>query len=265
MEQASVQTSAQRKLARGIEHVETLRREAGAFQDGDAYTFRVERETRAAHEVDYRCFAIGRKAVPDHWALLAGEAAQNLRSALDHAVFAATSQPSDEIQFPISRSAAGFTSRRSKNMVKGITESVRAAIERAQPYNRLPQNPDLDRLWQLRFLSNLDKHKALAVVVSAVDREIVGIREGVDLTWSEYATGKPLGHGETHISTFTATSETEINEVDVSPDFAYEVAIQGQPISHLVAVAQRVFEVVTEIESDGTPISPFAQYPIMPS
>src|SRR2546423_914944 len=44
---SAVPTSAQRKLARGIEHVETLRSEAATFEDDEAYVFPVERERRS--------------------------------------------------------------------------------------------------------------------------------------------------------------------------------------------------------------------------
>jgi hypothetical protein len=192
---------------------------------------------------------------------LAGEAVQNLRSALDHAVYAIAKRPTTRTQFPIFIDPCEFQVR-GKPMVKGVPEPICAAIERAQPYNRLPERPEFDRLWQLRFLSNLDKHRTLAVVATAIDLELVGLRDGVHLNWNQFATERTLGHGETHISSFTATSEAEIEEVDVSPDFSFEVRVQGQPVSHLVAIAMRVFEVVTEIESGGEPISPFAAYPI---
>lgn len=43
----------------------------------------------------------------------------------------------------------------------------------------------------------------------------VGVREGVSITWDKFGTGQALGGGETHVSTFTATSEFELDEADV--------------------------------------------------
>src|SRR5688500_20305478 len=82
-------TSAQRKVSRGIEHIKRLRDETSAFVEKDGYVFRTDHERRSPSEVVYRSIAIERVPIPDEWALLAGEAVQNLRSGLDHAVWSA--------------------------------------------------------------------------------------------------------------------------------------------------------------------------------
>jgi hypothetical protein len=113
----------------------------------------------------------------------------------------------------------------------------------------------------LRDLSNLDKHRTLAVIACAVGREHVGTSNDIDINWTKIATERPLGHGEAHISSFTATSETEIKEMDVDPGFTYEVRIEGRPLDVLVIMAKRVFQVVAECET-GERLSPFAVYPV---
>jgi hypothetical protein len=80
-------TSAQRKLKRGIEQVRTLLDEVRSYEKASAYLFSSEREIRSETEAVYRCFATRQVAMPMHWPLLAGEAIQNLRSALDHLVY----------------------------------------------------------------------------------------------------------------------------------------------------------------------------------
>jgi hypothetical protein len=97
------QTSAQRKLNRGVEHVEAIRGEARSFENGRAYELRIEPELRSPEEIKYDCFAVEREPVPDHWPLLIGEAIQNLRSSLDHVVYAARGK-----QFPIFTTPANF-------------------------------------------------------------------------------------------------------------------------------------------------------------
>lgn len=253
-----IPTSAQRKFARGVEHIKTLGWEADTFNDGSNYEFRVEREPRAPNHVEYRCFAIERQPLPDHWPLLAGEAVQNLRSALDHAVYAVAGR--SKSQFPIFTNPDDFQAR-SKDALRGVPEAMRATIERAQPYNRAPKNPRRARLAVLNALSNLDKHRVLAVVASATRLEYVGTREDIEITWQMIATERQLGHGETHISTFVATAETEIEEVDVHPGFDYEIRIEGRPLNLLIGVARRVYEVLAQVET-GEPLSPLAPYPI---
>jgi hypothetical protein len=99
-------TSAQRKLAWGVEGVKRLQAEADAYRGRQAYTFDIERETRSPNEVQFRCFATEVEAPPGHWPLVAGDAIQNIRSALDHCIWAAwkSANPNagdgDHTQFP---------------------------------------------------------------------------------------------------------------------------------------------------------------------
>lgn len=260
-------TSAQRKLMRGVEHVKTLRREAGSYVDEDPYVFRTEPNAESGYAIVYRCFAVERKAPLDHWPLLAGEAVQNLRSALDHAVYATASRRGREkSQFPIFTDPCEFQVLGSR-MLPGVSKSIRTLIEGAQPYNASEQAPARDRLELLRTLSNVEKHRTLATVACAIHHEWIGIRPDIEVFFQEFATNKPLGQSQAEvepISVFTARAETEFKRVDVNPNFTYEVRVEGMPIAAFVSIAQRVFEIVTEIET-GEPISPGAAYPIYPA
>jgi hypothetical protein len=254
-----VPTSAERKFMRGVEQVKTLRGETDAFENRNAYVFRTEVESRTSHEIRYRSLAIEREAPCEDWPLLAGEAIQNIRSALDHAVYAASGGRS-RTQYPIFTDPCEFQVLGGR-MLQGVPESVRASIEDAQPYRTAPQAPAQAMLEQLRVFSNLDKHRNLATIASAVEHEGVGVNKGVSITWEKYGTNVPLGPGETHVSTFTARSESEIQEMDVEPMFAYEVRIEGRPLSLLKGIVHEAFRVLVEIET-GKPLSPFAAYPL---
>jgi hypothetical protein len=174
-------TSAQRKLKRGIEHVRTLLDEVRSYEAADAYVFDSEREIRSDTEAIYRCFADRKVAMPMHWALLAGEAIQNLRAAIDHLVYEKSGGRSST-SFPI------FTDRReyeerAPGRLKGGPEEVRTQIAEFQPFRFMPEDSRHHPLAQLSSLSNRDKHRVLSTVASAVTREGVGIPEGVDLRW----------------------------------------------------------------------------------
>src|SRR6059036_102474 len=132
--------------------------------------------------------------MPDHWPLLAGEAIQNLRAALDHLVFEKSGN-NRRTQFPIFTDHCEFQVL-GKRYMKGVPEPVRAFIEEAQPYRFMPEHAAQHPLAQLSALSNLDKHRVLATVVSAVTREAVGKPSGVELTWEELASNKRLGAGK---------------------------------------------------------------------
>ena len=253
-------TSAQRKFSRGIEQVKTLCGEARAFENRDAYTFHTEIESRTTNEIKYSAFALEREAPLNHWPLLAGEAIQNLRAALDHAVYAATRRPGPRSQFPIFTDRCEFQVL-SPRQIPRIPEAMRATVERAQPYNHTPADPKSDLLELLLTYSNIDKHRALATVAGAVQLEYVGIGEGVGIKWDEYGTDKILDHGKTYISRFTAIAETEIDEMKVDPGFTYQVRIEGRPLEVLMAIVRRVYPILRECET-GEPPSPFEFYGI---
>ena len=220
----------------------------------------MEIESRSTHNVTYRCIAVERESPPDEWPLLAGEAIHNLRASLDHIVFASAKRPGSRHAFPIFKGPCEFQVMGEK-MLSGVPASVRAAIEKAQPYRTMPQAPAQAMLERLRVLSNLDKHRTLTTLATAVRHEGVGVPDGVSITWQKHATNKPLGSGETHISTFTAGSESEVSEMNLQPIFAYQVRIEGRPLSIFVAIVREIYRVLFECEN-GAPLSPFAAYPL---
>lgn len=254
------QTSAQLKLGWGIKRIEALSREARTFEDSNAYTPRVERDVRSPQEIEYRVFAIENQAPSPDWPLMAGEAIQSLRAALDHAVYAAA-KGRGKTQFPIFTDPCEFQVK-GRPMIRGLPKAVRALIEERQPYKRTVPHPALDPLAVLSRLSNLDKHRTLATVACAIDLPWVGVKAHVNISWRKVPTAdEPLSH-DTEVAAFTATTDTVIKEVDVDPRFTYAVRIEGRPlIETLVDLASSVYEAVTECET-GRPMPIFARYPI---
>ena len=252
-------TSAQRKLKRGIEHVRTLLDEVRSYEEADAYLFSSEREVRSETETVYRCFATRQSAMPMHWPLLAGEAIQNLRSALDHLVYEKSGARSST-SFPIFTDRGEYEEKAPKRL-KGVPEEVKDRIAGFQPFHFMPEDARHHPLAQLSSLSNRDKHKVLSTVASAVTREGVGIPEGVHLEWDEYGTHKELGEGRRQISTFLVRAEGGVEEVTVETLFSYEVRIEGRPIGVLKGIGNEVYRVMAEIETDGN-LDPFAAFPL---
>jgi hypothetical protein len=259
------ETSAQRKLGRGAKQIKALFEETDAYCDADAYVFETKRERRAPNEVVCRCYSIERTAPSDEWPLVAGEAIQNVRAALDHSVWAAwrsvrkNTGDGGHTQFIISNDPDGFS--RQAWRLKGVPAPVRELMERSQPYNRWPEAPERDTLAILRDLSNADKHRALAVVACAVSFEMVGVGQGVTIENWHVASGKRLGHDTTEVSSFIAVSDGQSDPMGVAPDFSYDVRIEGYPLGILKGVVHAVFEIVTECET-GSPPNPFAPYPL---
>lgn len=259
-------SSAQRKLARGVEQVKTLQGEAEEFFDSEAYVFATEHERRSSNEILCRCYATEKIPPPDHWPLLAGEAIQNLRSALDHGVWQAwrdieeNSGDGDHTQFVICDTPGQFDS--SHWRLEGVPEPVRALVERSQPYNRWAQAPTHDTLAIHRSLSNADKHRTLAIVAGDVEFEMIGVSANVVVEQWDVASGKRLGKGTTEISSFIArATHGELREMDVNPSFTYGIRIEWVRLDFLKAIVHDVFELLTEIETGARP-HPLATYPL---
>lgn len=255
-------SSSGRKLARGIEHARTLRRETETFENANAYVIRTEREERSREEVIYRCFATEREAPPDHWPLLAGETLHNLRSALESSVWAA-SNGRGRPQFPIFTDPCEFQVM-GRPMIARTPKAIRALIERRQPYNAMPNGPEWDALAILRTLSNLDKHRTLTTIAAAVDLPFISHDGGpVEVQFLEVWEDRPLDK-DTHVMTY-AVRHPQANQVQVYPDLRYQVRIEGRGMaSTFVYLARRVFECVWEVEN-GIAIpdmTPAGFYPI---
>jgi len=99
---------------------------------------------------------------------LAGDAIQNLRSALDHLVgqlvLANGRTPIDGVTgFPICDSPKKYASAKRRGVIKGVHARAEAIIDGFKPYD----TGDVD-LWRLHHLNNIDKHRLLLSAASAV-------------------------------------------------------------------------------------------------
>ena len=97
--------------------------------------------------------------VPAEVATVVGDAAHNLRSALDQLVWALARLEVDEperTQFPIFKASDEFA-RFGTRMLSGVAADASAFIERLQPYH--VSDVYTDPLFILSRLSNIDKHR----------------------------------------------------------------------------------------------------------
>ncbi len=60
--------------------------------------------------------------------------------------------------------------RHSKDPLRHLAAHQQARIERYQPFNATPTNPSSDPLSLLKYLSNGDKHRDIALVASSIPR-----------------------------------------------------------------------------------------------
>lgn len=151
------------KLARAKEHLEGLKTELGAYYDSQPC--RISKFQKP--EVGRRGMRVEIADPTDRIYLLAGDFSHNLRSVLDHIVYAlivdATKKPPDntQVQWPVQtkRDQSLFD-----RQTKGVPPAAAAIIESFQPYHEGPGDQyKKNALWQLHKLDIVDKHRRIAV------------------------------------------------------------------------------------------------------
>jgi hypothetical protein len=152
------------KITRAKEHVADLERERRAFLDTNPFKVAAKRDPETRKLVYY---VMSAEATPDCLPLIAGDAIQNLMSALDHLAYqlvwsdtAGHPQYPDRIHFPVGDDKEKYEKKKRRHM-KGAHEETLEAIDAMEPYkggNNL--------LWALYRLNNIDKHRMLFTVGS---------------------------------------------------------------------------------------------------
>jgi hypothetical protein len=156
------------KVQRAEHH---LRSFDGAWQqviDSDAFTFIHEVN---ADGVSHRYRAVAVPDLDDRWALVLGDCAHNLRSALDYLVYelvrANGGEPDEHTEFPVHESPGGV------RISGAIAEEALQLIEEVQPYtateegNRIRAIDVIDRAARRRLVSLVPAATGHSVPVAA--------------------------------------------------------------------------------------------------
>jgi hypothetical protein len=164
------------KLARSLEHAQAFEREIDAWFDQHSYSLISESNP------DHTRHAIIAKLNPERrppdfqrLSLIFADAIHNLRSALDHLVFAIAERqitpwpPPDKVlkslSFIIADDPAQWSADSGRKL-KLLHPDVRTAMESVQPYNRRNEyRPPLLAL--LRDLDDFDKHRLLTLTLTS--------------------------------------------------------------------------------------------------
>ncbi|SRR5258705_2246070 len=166
--------STRSKLARAKEHIDSLNRELRDWADGSFHTIVIKPESDRKRWV----IKIIMATPPDtrRFANILGDAAHNLRSAIDHFFYAVAQKYAPNADprrkfFPVVEQQHRFHGTKQKPGFKmaregfGLPECVWTAIEAEQPYMR----SDGGALCPLLLLHNLDiddKHRAGAILLT---------------------------------------------------------------------------------------------------
>lgn len=219
-------SSVQLKLDRAAHHIESLRAEMQAFsrRKPSPFDHRTEERPRPDGSVEYVLYAIVREYPPSTWALIIGDAVQNIRAALDHLAYELSTPAGRKrgTAFPIFDNEDDFKAR-GEPKIGTIEGDERTLIERVQPYNASKVPAD-NPLAVLRKLSNLDKHRLLVTTVAAVSEEESWVgSDNADVRFTFFETG-PVEH-DARIMVVTATPNDPALEMSVEPRTHLEVHV----------------------------------------
>jgi hypothetical protein len=195
-----------------MEHIETLGQLVEDWLATDAYT--VSREVDPETGYTVRRAKI-KSPPPDRISILAGDVVQNLRTALDHAVFTMASRagPVDRatesrLMFPIAGNensrgepadgAAIFHNLIARGCLDGVPDRARDFIQQEQPYhwNDQPDGYQYHWLWTVHDLNRIDKHRRLAVATAFLDLQFVSTPEGVEPRITFHRAEGPVNDGD---------------------------------------------------------------------
>lgn len=151
------------KVERANEHILDFERSFTAFRDANPYFVDTKRDPHTRELIYYVRNTVD---IPPRFALVAGDAIQNLRSALDHLACQLVRSngqiPGKATEFPICRSAKEYKSE-STRKVKGVRPDAKEAIDAIEPY----KGGRGEELWVLHELNIIDKHRLLVAVGAA--------------------------------------------------------------------------------------------------
>ena len=139
------------KVKRARTHLAALREANAKISQDGAYKFVGEIAVTAASTSTVS--SIPRR--PIQWSAIAGDCVHNLRSALDYLacqlVRISGNEPTSNTSFPLWRDRS--------RLLHGVRSDILQVIRSVQPYHR--GNRIGERLWMLRQLDNIDKHRQL--------------------------------------------------------------------------------------------------------
>ena len=152
------------KVERAKKHVSDLDGEIRAFLKTNPYKIATKTDPDTRKLIYYVASV---EPTPDCLPLLAGDAIQNLMSALDHLAYQMVCSDTGDcppnpnwIYFPIADSAEKYESKK-RGKMEGARQETFDAIDALKPYKG-----GTDQLWALYRLNNIEKHRLLITVGS---------------------------------------------------------------------------------------------------
>jgi hypothetical protein len=155
------------KVERAKKHVIDLEGVIRAFLNTNPYVVASKRDPNTRQLI---CYLANVQPCPSVIPIIAGDAIQCLRSALDHlayalwraGVYCSATREDNNVAFPVT-DAAKYTPAKFQGKIQGSRQEVIDALKAIEPHEGGKGHP----LWMLHRLNNIDKHRLLITVGSA--------------------------------------------------------------------------------------------------
>ncbi|MFN2452792.1 MAG: hypothetical protein ABR577_01085 [Pyrinomonadaceae bacterium] len=249
------------KVERARKHIRDLELEIRAFLDSNPYVI----ETKPNHQRNALIYYLASvRDTPLTVAAITGDVLCNLRAALDHLAYHLVlvngGTPIKQTYFPIFDDAAKYIDGKSRK-VAGMRPEAIKAIDAIEPYKG-----GNNVLWQLHSLNNIDKHRILITVGSAVSGikyhnenrrhliKAIHANAGFTLTDAEADARNFFSRPEFRVCPLEASSVLLVDpfkrEVNDKVQFAFEIAFNESKIAEgepLLETLQQTAELVDNI------------------
>jgi hypothetical protein len=232
------------KLNRARHHFNELELEIERWRKSRPYRIVDELDSDTGDNVIYGQLL---RFPPSHISQLIGDCLQNLRCSLDHLAYALavknkgslTDSEAIDTAFPIFITQPGFRTR-GKGRIKHLSRGAQTAIDALQPYHT-PQ-PDSHRLWLLKTLNDIDKHRRLLVTLATLIGAGVQHPLGTHLEFFDWSPNGAFGEDKTEIARYRC----------FDPETSNRVKVEFRPTIHVVfgdisAEERIVFIILDEI------------------
>lgn len=147
------------KVKRAYEHISAFEQQLRIFLESRPYKVGAKRDPKNRKLIYY---VENAEPIPDCLLLIAGDAIQNLMSALDHLAYQIVSSDTGDnppnpkgIYFPIADDSAKYEANKRRKM-EGARQQTFDAVDALKPYKG-----GNDQLWTLHRLNNIEKHRLL--------------------------------------------------------------------------------------------------------
>lgn len=234
-------------------HLETLYASVDEFIRQKPYKFTDDYD---ANTREYRVRVERTKDFPSEWPLWLGDALYNLRSSLDHIVYAIARKADSSIdhtsvEFPIVRTFDDFEGNKARNIqvAKGVRALMRVpipvaamdAIRDLQPYQGRygDDGSHTHPLWRLHHLNRVDKHRHF--LLHGTRALSMSVSNPPHLNITEFGIGVPFVEGAV---VFRATVDSAFDgKPDVRPHFRPTIALAEKGLGENLFIRDTLDEI----------------------